>query len=293
MNATARISVIVVAYNSAPTIRACLSALNSQTDGAFDLLVVDSSTDETPAIVQREFQHARLLRSDTRLYPGAARNRGIAAASGDIIAFVDSDCLADSHWIARLREAHSRFSASVVGGSVVPANPESVIGWGAYLCEFSSWLPSGQVRRMPDIPTCNISYKRQALEKYGPFREFGYCSDTALNWKLTAAGDPPLFVPGVRVAHFNLSRLGGFISKQVMHGQAFACMRSQERGLDWWRRGALAVGCGLLPAVLLARIVKRALPAGLATRWLQSLPVIVLGLAAWSWGEAKGYARPS
>lgn len=293
MDATPRISVIVVAYNSARTIRACLSALARQTDRHFDLLVVDSSTDETPVIIQREFPHARLLHSDTRLYPGAARNWGVAAAPGDIVAFVDSDCLADTRWIARLRESHSCSSAAAVGGSVAPANPESVIAWGAYLCEFSSWLPSGQTRRMPDIPTCNISYKRQALEQYGPFRESGYCSDTALNWKLTAAGDPPLFVPNARVAHFNLSRLSVFISKQLMHGQAFARMRSQERQLDAWRRGALVVGCVLLPAVLLARIVTRALRAGLAPRCLQSLPVIVLGLSAWSWGEAKGYARPS
>lgn len=293
MRARPRISVVVVAYNAARTIRTCLAALAAQTDRDFDLVVVDSSTDETPAIVRREFPDACLLRSDTRLFPGAARNRGIAATTGEIIAFIDSDCVADPGWIALLREAHASSGAAAVGGSILPANPHSVVGWGAYFCEFSAWLPAGQVRRMMDIPTCNISYKRQALERYGPFRESGYCSDTALNWKLSAAGDPPLFVPGIRVAHFNLSRLRPFLSKQVMHGQAFARMRSQERGLDRTRRAALAAGCGLLPALLLTRIVRRAVPAGLTARWLQSLPVIALGLAAWSCGEAKGYAKPS
>ena len=146
---------------------------------------------------------------------------------------------------------------------------------------------------MPDIPTCNISYKRDALEQYGPFIESGYCSDTALNWKLTRAGQPPLFLPDLHVSHFNPSRLGRFLSKQVMHGRAFARMRSEERALSAWGRLALAAGCLILPAILLVRIVRRIVPAGLTHRALPALPVMLLGLAAWSWGEARGYANSS
>lgn len=287
------LSVVVVAWNSAATIRACLRALSRQTDPDFEWIMVDSSTDDTSGLVEREFPQARLLHFATRLYPGAARNRGVAAARGDIIAFVDSDCIAERSWVARLKEAHLQSDAAAIGGSVVPANPESVVGWGAYLCEFSAWVPAGAVRHMRDIPTCNISYKRDALEQYGPFLESGYCSDTALNWKLTRAGQPPLFLPDLHVSHFNPSRLGRFLSKQVMHGRAFARMRTEERALGAWSRLALVAGCLILPAILLVRIARRIVPAGLTHRALPALPVMLLGLAAWSWGEARGYASSS
>ena len=287
------LSVIVVAWNSEATIRSCLSALARQTDPDFELIVVDSSTDGTCGIVESEAPQARLLHFATRLYPGAARNRGVAVARGDIIAFVDSDCIAEQTWIARLKEAHSTSDAAAIGGSVIPANPESVVGWGAYLCEFSAWVPAGTARLIRDIPTCNISYKRVALERYGPFRESGYCSDTALNWKLSENGQAPLFLPDLQVAHFNVARIRRFLAKQVMHGRAFAQMRSEERALSGWRRLALAIGCLLLPAVLLARIARRIVPAGLTRHALGALPVVLLGLTAWSWGEARGYASSS
>jgi GT2 family glycosyltransferase len=285
-----RLSVIVVAYNAARTIRASLGALARQTDDDFDALLVDSSTDGTPEIVRAEFPKVTVVRSETRLYPGAARNWGIAEATGNVIAFVDSDCLAAVDWVAQLKAAHAEYDAGAIGGSVAPANPQSVIGWGAYLCEFATWAPAGTIRRMPDIPTCNISYKREALEKYGPFREIGYCSDTALNWKLTAAGDAPLFVPDLRVLHFNHERLGRFLSKQAMHGEAFAAMRRDEQGLPAWRRWAYCAGCSVLPGVLLGRMAMKVIAGGLTKEAAWALPVVVLGLAAWSWGEARGYA---
>jgi hypothetical protein len=87
-----------------------------------------------------------------------------------------------------------------MGGAVEPANPESAVGLRGYICEFSSWLPQGERPFLPEIPTCNLSFKRWALEEFGPFRESGHWSDTALNWKLTAGGHPPLFLPELRLA---------------------------------------------------------------------------------------------
>jgi glycosyltransferase involved in cell wall biosynthesis len=285
------ISVIVVAYNAAHTIRACLTALENQIDREFELIVVDSSTDdETASIVSNEFPRARLIRSNVRLYPGAARNRGIAEVTADVIAFVDSDCLAAPNWTELLKRAYSEPNVVAVGGAVVPANPESRIGWGAYLCEFSNWAPSGPPRKMVDIPTCNISYRPELLWQFGPFLENGYCSDTAMNWKLADAGHSLVFWPDLVVAHFNLNHLGRFARKQVMHGNAFARMRCQVRNLSVLQRAALVAGCILLPGLLLWRLIRRVVPAGYLSQALLSLPVILIGLVAWSWGEAKGYA---
>ena len=89
------VSVIVPCYNSARTIQGCLRALFDQrTTVPFDVTVVDSSTDETPQIVAREFPGVRLIHLDARTFAGAARNIGVRATKGRLCLMIDSDCVA-------------------------------------------------------------------------------------------------------------------------------------------------------------------------------------------------------
>ena len=55
----------------------------------------------------------------------------------------------------------------VIGGVIDIANPDSLIGWAAYLCEFSQWMPGAPRRWLADIATANISYKKSVFSKYG------------------------------------------------------------------------------------------------------------------------------
>lgn len=85
------VSVIIPAYNSSKTIRACLEAVYRQSEPVAEVIVVDdASTDDTRRAVG-EFP-CRLLKSEHNHGPAAARNRGVQASSGDILFFVDSDC---------------------------------------------------------------------------------------------------------------------------------------------------------------------------------------------------------
>ena len=89
------VSVIIPCYNSARTIRRCLRAIVDQrTTVRFDVTVVDSSTDETPQIVAREFPGVRLIHLDARTFAGAARNVGLRATNGRFCLMIDSDCIA-------------------------------------------------------------------------------------------------------------------------------------------------------------------------------------------------------
>src|SRR5207237_10463312 len=96
-------SVIVPSYASAGTIRSCLAALLRQdAPFAYEIIVVDSSEDETPAIVRREFPQVQLIHLAERAGPETARNRGAEQARGEILAFIDSDCMAQPDWLRRL-----------------------------------------------------------------------------------------------------------------------------------------------------------------------------------------------
>lgn len=286
------LSIIVVCWQAAATIERCLAALVPQRSDDVEIVVVDSGTDATADIVARRFPEVRLVRLATRHAPGAARNVGIAAARGELIGFVDSDCVAAPDWAERVLAAH-RDPTPVIGGVIDLAPPRTPLGTALYLCEFNQWLPGAPAGPMRDIPTCCLSLERSALERFGPFRSDGYCSDTAFNWKLACAGSPPRLDPSIRVAQIMQPTVRGFVRKQLMHGRAFARMRVAEERFSATRRWAFAALSPLLPLVLGLRLVRRVRErAQPGLPLARSAPLVFLGLCLWSAGELAGYVRP-
>lgn len=93
--AVPRVSVIIPCYNDAASIRRCLDTVRNQTLKPFEVIVVnDGSTDESAQVVQAQTGVTKYLEQENR-GAGAARNAGIAAATGDYIAFLD----ADDYWL--------------------------------------------------------------------------------------------------------------------------------------------------------------------------------------------------
>lgn len=97
-----KVSVVIPAYNRAGTLSRSVMSVLAQTEGDFELIVVDDgSTDQTPALRSRlrdpriRWKHHSLNRG-----PAAARNTGVRAARGEWIAFLDSD----DEWLPRKLE---------------------------------------------------------------------------------------------------------------------------------------------------------------------------------------------
>jgi len=123
-------SVVVPAFNAERYIEATLNSILNQRARNFELIVVDDgSTDRTPAIVASFGDRVRLIRQDNA---GChrARNRGIAAACGDFIAFMDADDLWFPWTLAAYRSAIEQHQDAAVilarprffKGEQVPAN---------------------------------------------------------------------------------------------------------------------------------------------------------------------------
>src|SRR5947209_8322061 len=85
------VSVLIPAYNGAPWLRACLESVLRQTYPPHEIVVVDDgSTDDTRAVLRPFAPHIVLL-GQQRGGIGAARNRAVARASGELLAFLDQD----------------------------------------------------------------------------------------------------------------------------------------------------------------------------------------------------------
>jgi glycosyltransferase involved in cell wall biosynthesis len=284
------ISVVIVAYNERQTIEGCLASLErQQTRRTFEVILIDSSADGTDAVARR-FPFVRVQHFATRKYPGDARNAGLSAARGGIIAFLDADCRVESDWIDAVARAHAAPHLAV-GSAIVNGSPESLVAWAYYFCEFNLWLPRRNAGEMASMAGCGLSIKRRAFEQYGPFMEDTYCSDTAFHWRLARDGHRTLFDPSIRVAHTVRYRVGGFLSHIAAHRRAFASVVVHERRLSGPKRFAAALATPVLPVVLLPAFAWRvARSERLLRPFLIALPIVVLGVLARTWGELLGFA---
>ncbi|MBC8121356.1 MAG: glycosyltransferase [Gemmatimonadaceae bacterium] len=287
----AKLSVIIASYNSQKTIERCLQSFTEQvTAESFEVIVVDSSQDRTGDLIACHFPGVKLYRFEERKYPGDARNFGVEVATGEVLAFTDADCFVPPDWVDRLIQAHGQTSHPVIGGAVDNGNPDSYIGWAYYFCEFSQWIPQSASCYLDDIPTTCLSPKRWAFDRYGPFLEGVYCSDTDFNWKLARAGFKPLFVPDIQVSHINIDNLNDYLGRKVRHGRYFAWMRVKSERFSFLRRAAYVLLWPLLPFLLFGR--RTALVLGkqkYLKEYLLAVPLVFLGLVAWSYGECLGY----
>ena len=192
------ISVIVPSYNSEATIVPCLqSILNQDIKEPYEVIVVDSSSDQTQELIKKYFPTVKLIHIDHRIDAGTARDTGVRNSQGELIAFIDSDCTIEPDYLQRVLENHSSNNYAAVGGPVKNANPQSLISWASYVIEFSEFLPKGEKKvEVSNIPTCNICYKREVFDRYGRFpgKEVLQQEDLLFNWRIHSQGGKILFV---------------------------------------------------------------------------------------------------
>ena len=115
-----RASIIVVTYNSAAHVAACLHALHTLQAPAHEVVVVDNaSEDDTVARVRAGFPGVRLLPEQENLGFAGGVNRGVAAAHSEVIALLNPDAVADPHWLVRITAPLADSAVGVTGGKVL------------------------------------------------------------------------------------------------------------------------------------------------------------------------------
>lgn len=186
-----RVSVIIPLYNKEPYVRRALLSVAAQTFGDYEVIVVDDGSEDAGARVVESFARESGAGARLRLVrqqnagPGAARNRGVEEARGELVAFLD----ADDEWLpgyleecARLLEGGGREAAAVTCGYYRHPPGES--------CE-PMWrargLSEGVARVAPDTPPalfvsmlaymspCTTVARRETVRRWGGFYARGRC----------------------------------------------------------------------------------------------------------------------
>jgi glycosyltransferase involved in cell wall biosynthesis len=178
-------SVVVPAYDEAETIGRTLDSLAGQDA---EVVVAAGGTDDTVRIAERHPAADLVTRAGGK-GPGAARNRGAAAARGELLLFTDADTVVPGDWVERHRRHYDREGVVGVGG---PARPlDGGVVDEVLFTVLSDWWyrvswPLGFVQQ----PGFNASVRRSAFEAVSGFDEaLPFQEDTDLSLRLKRHGE--------------------------------------------------------------------------------------------------------
>ncbi len=226
------ITVIIPTFNRYQLLRQCLEGLSrlDYPQDRYKIIVVDDGSDDGTQEGMRQdelfcVRHA-YVRLETNQGVSSARNCGICLAEGDLVAFLDDDCVVDRDWLKLTVETFALFpQVAAVGGSIVNGQ-DDVLGWASYILEFSTWFPVGKARFMRNISTSSIVYRRHdvagmSFPDLG--KDAGY-EDTMFNHELRARSRHIIFDPRIRVCHYRSSarcQKDGFLKSQRRYALGF------------------------------------------------------------------------
>jgi len=221
-----KISVIICAYteNRWDDLKAAVKSVKEQTQQPLEIIIVidhnpklfERAQDNFPDVIVIENQGVRGL-SD-------ARNSGITASRGEMIAFMDEDAYARPDWLARLSVHYQDTHVAGVGGLVEPDWVAKKPAW--FPIEFN-WVVGCSYRGLPETLSvvrnmigCNMSLRREVFEKVGGFRSgigrvgtipLG-CEETELCIRASQGIENCLFLhePQARVSHRVPAQRGKF-----------------------------------------------------------------------------------
>src|SRR5437868_3686000 len=219
-----RISVIVCTYNGARTIRDCLEALNRLTYADYEVIVVDDGSTDTTAAIARRYD-CRLIQTENRGL-ASARNTGLRAASGEIVAYIDDDAYPDPEWLTYLANRFlSAADVGVGGPNIAPAGDGRT-------AECVARAPGGPVhvllsdREAEHIPGCNMAFRKESLEAIGGFDpQFRVAGDDVdVCWRLQERKWTLGFSAGAVVWHHARRSVRAYWKQQSGYGRAEAML---------------------------------------------------------------------
>jgi len=272
-----------VCGNSAPISARCGSTASVAALPRYEVIVVDNaSTDETRAVVEEVAATAPVpvrYVYEPREGVAQARNRGVAEATGQWIAVIDDDEVAEPDWLIALYGYAVETNVQLVGGAVRLLLPPATLARLPRLCreylgESVGREQAGRCRRNEAPGAGNLLVHRSVFERVGGFDPGADSGgeDTRFITACRLAGIDAWFTPAAVIHHtvpdYRLE--ARYLTWAAMrYGDAFARRDAQEVGLwrtvgTWWARLVQAVGIDA-PLWLGALVLGRR-PAGLARK---------------------------
>lgn len=206
MSAHPTISVVVPVYNDVPALRRCLAALQRQDYPADEVqvLVVDNASSDDVSAALPDDPRFRLLH-EPRRGSYAARNTGVEEATGEVLAFTDSDCIPRPDWLRRgVETLYAVPRPDAIGGAIEIFFPHgSTPRTGPEHFEIRNEFQQRKyIEEWSFAATANVFVTRAVFDEVGPFNpELKSGGDTDWGTRLVGSGRRLVFAPHVVVDH--------------------------------------------------------------------------------------------
>lgn len=237
------VSVVIPTYNRGKMLTSCLESLFTldYPKAKLEIIVVDDASpvpvDLASGRLPVDSAYGRIpvkvIRLPENRGPGAARNAAVQQAKGEIIAFLDDDCLASNGWLKALLPCFQYPDVAAAGGRVESAGLTRPLE--KYEQVQSPLLMGDNQRKVRKgsslsyLATCNLLVRKQALLAAGGFDPgLRVGEDVDLCWRLQERGGNIYYIPEGLVFHHHRSQLPAFLKRRFNYGQSEAKLQTRN-----------------------------------------------------------------
>ena len=218
-----RVSVVVCAYNAERTMEACLASLEHLNYPDYEVIVVNDGSNDRTLAISESYPYCRII-SQVNKGLSVARNVGAEAATGEIVAYTDSDCVADPDWLNYLVGTMETKGFAACGGPNFSPTETSLVP------EAVAVSPGAPCHVLLDdeiaehIAGCNMAFRRDVLLGIGGFDPIFRAAgdDVDICWRLQDAGYAIGYSAAGFVWHFRRNTVKAYIGQQKGYGKAEA-----------------------------------------------------------------------
>jgi len=196
------VSIIIPNYNGARTIGICLEALSAYRDEACEIVVVDDcSQDGSVGIIEK--YPCKLIRLPKHAGASAARNAGVSGSTGDVLFFIDSDCIVTADTIPRVRKIISEQEPNVVVGGTYTAAPYDAGFFSEFQSAFINYFETKNVSAPDYLATHAMVIRPAAFRENGGLTEdfLPILEDIDFSHRLRRNGFKLVMDPELQVRH--------------------------------------------------------------------------------------------
>lgn len=274
------ISVIIPHLDQPDGLRRCLASVCTQerVTQPVEVIVVDNGSKVRPTEACAGFPGVTLLSQPTP-GPGPARNLGVTCARGEILAFIDADCMADPSWLSEIERCFAQnVDIGVLGGDVRIAcrNPRRLTLLEAYESVFAYRMKE-YIAKQGFTGTGNLAVRAEVFAAVGPFGGIEIAEDRDWGQRALQLGYRTHYCASMIVFHPARESLAEIAQKWQRH-TAHDFVHVQSRP-GWWLRWILrSAAVAISPIAELGRIGLSDRLKGWRARWLAFLGVVLVRL---------------
>jgi len=232
--AAVAVSVVIPFFNAEKTLKRCINSLLALPSDSFEVILVNNnSTDDSPQVAQtaaKRYPQRFIYAEEKKRGPVFARNRGAGLARGEILAFIDADCLVEPDWLPQLLRSFEDPQTGAVAGRVSGQGGRTVFDKFHALFTFRGPRRPQVYRRFTLIsggfPTANLAVRKEVFQRTGgfdPSLKF-FAEDYDLCARIYREGFHIRYNPEAIVSHIHRNSLAGTWKQSYGFGTGHALL---------------------------------------------------------------------